>query len=234
MVQAILAGRKSMTRRLLKIQPPASWKPQVGPYHRIIIDRHGEEQPGPESFGVSDEDYGCKLPFAPGDLLWVREAGYLIKHASWYDPVTREDRWDIVGWRYAADDAIADFNGEHPGAYIDDCSETKRPSIHMPRWASRITLRVTDVKVERLQDISEGDAQAEGIYWSEEFEGWTSGRGPDETCDFHGQWATKSFMKLWCSLHGDGAWDSNPWVVAVSFERIPARADAGLAEVRNG
>jgi hypothetical protein len=91
----------------------------------------------------------------------------------------------------------------------------------MPRWASRITLEVTDVRVERLQDISEDDARAEGIYWSEEFQGWTSGRGPDETCDFHGQWATHSFMKLWCSLHGDGAWLANPWVVAVSFRAIP-------------
>lgn len=98
-----------------------------------------------------------------------------------------------------------------------------RPSIHMPRWASRLTLLVTDVRVERLQDISEGDAIAEGI------ERLRSGRGfYDPTlshadsraaCRFGGYFetATHAFEALWRSINGADAWEENPWVAAVTF-----------------
>jgi hypothetical protein len=81
----------------------------------------------------------------------------------------------------------------------------------MPRWASRITLRITDIRVERLQDISEDDARAEGCPYSAEWAGRFVDR--DET-------AKTWFKSLWNKINGPGAWDENPWVWAISFERV--------------
>jgi hypothetical protein len=78
----------------------------------------------------------------------------------------------------------------------------------MPRWASRITLKVTGVKVERLQEISEEDAKAEGV------------KRPVKVCDDDGTSYTDGFGDLWESIHGPGAWEKNPWVAAISFERV--------------
>jgi len=180
MIRAILAGRKTMTRRILKPQPAMCGS--VGDRHSFLSD--------------------LRLRFAVGDLLWVREAW--AQYPIELNPQP-EDIW------YKAD-------GRSPPSAAK--VHRWRSPIHMPRWASRITLRVTAVRVERLQEISEEDAQAEGIYWSEESEGWTSGRNGHEFCDFHGAWATFSFRKLWNSLHGPDAWDANPWVSVTSFERV--------------
>lgn len=88
-----------------------------------------------------------------------------------------------------------------------------RPSIHMPRWASRLTLTVTATKLERLQDISEDDAIAEGISWSDDYEGYHT-----EDCrHFHGRSAARSFEQLWEHLHGPDAWAANPELVCPSF-----------------
>jgi hypothetical protein len=84
-----------------------------------------------------------------------------------------------------------------------------RPSIHMPRWASRITLRITDIRVERLQDISEDDARAEGVF------------EPSEPVETYGPRAGRvAFKMLWNHINGPGAWDENPWVWVISFERV--------------
>jgi len=135
-------------------------------------------------------------PYAPGDRLYVREA---IDKAS--------DR-DGVFYR-------ADYEAQHG----DATGLGWRPSIHMPRWASRLTLTVTEVRVQRLQDISEADAVAEGI------ERLKSGRGFYDPTVSHaavrfGEWtstARQGFCRLWNSLHGPDAWDANPWVVALTF-----------------
>jgi hypothetical protein len=85
-----------------------------------------------------------------------------------------------------------------------------RPSIHMPRWASRITLRITDIRVERLQDISEDDARAEGVK-------------PLDYAAHHvadGCGARIAFEQLWNTINGPGAWEANPWVWVVAFERV--------------
>ena len=86
-----------------------------------------------------------------------------------------------------------------------------RPSIHMPRWASRITLEITGVRVERLREISEADVQAEG---------WT--RRPEVSTDpqVHKEAARDWFMDLWESINGPGSWDANPWVWAIEFRRL--------------
>src|SRR5690606_3476388 len=135
MVRALLDGRKTMTRRVLKPQPPDG--------HRFV----GIYGPGltavfePLSRG---DDYTVLLPYMPGDLLWVRE--------RWSD-----DRL-APGEVYYYATALED------GLRADEVAEIRwKPSIHMPRWASRLTLEVTAVKVERLQEISDDDALSEGV-----------------------------------------------------------------------
>ena len=131
-------------------------------------------------------------PYLPGDRLWVRE-GFAIQKGG--------------GVIFRADHPDADFSA--PLGAVGSW----RPSIHMPRWASRLTLIVTDVRVQRLQEISEDDARAEGV--TPHGGGWT-GYGRD--ADLWLSNAKDGFRSLWNSIHGPGAWDANPWVAAISFE----------------
>jgi hypothetical protein len=124
-----------------------------------------------------------------GDRLWVKEA--------WFPNSEAFDSHDITDILYRAD-----WSGA-----VDQVSW--RPSIHMPRWASRITLEITKVRVERLQDITPADAEAEGIARM-----LPSGlRRYDENMVYE-------YEKLWDSLHGKGAWEQNPWVWVLKFKKI--------------
>lgn len=141
----------------------------------------------------------------PGDRLWVRE--------SWraFAAFNRTPPRDITAgpvWHEARDDVAF-----HPTAY-----GTLRPSIHMPRWASRITLEVTGVRVERLQDISEADAIAEGIEHAA-VPGWWRLYGRDTSGDMDRS-PRVSYHSLWESINGPGSWDANPWVWVVEFKRV--------------
>ena len=98
-----------------------------------------------------------------------------------------------------------------------------RPSIHMPRWASRITLEITDIRVERLQEISEDDAKAEGVEPWVIGDGWREyGLPPDvEAAGTHPlRSARDSFASLWESINGPGSWKANPWVWVIEFRRV--------------
>lgn len=245
MVRALLDGRKTQTRRVLAGSPD-----------RLMCRACGCSEREWKNDGCScakgDLQWTpCALPrFRVGDRLWVREGGWLIRHANWHDPVTRSDVWEPVGWRYAADNVIAGYNGHEPGSYIDDCAEDKRPSIHMPRWASRITDVVTEVRVQRLQDISEADAIAEGIdQWATVGVARTSGGlawgevpegAPDDAIFWIADYDSalsddadraitldprEAYRALWDSINGDGAWDANPWVCAISFRPILKNID---------
>jgi hypothetical protein len=117
----------------------------------------------------------------------------------------------------------ADFQPRY-GAWERDDSpdhvtriERWRPSIHMPRWASRITLEVTDVRVERLQDITEEDAKAEGAE--------ARAHGVDDAAAF-GLRHRVGFADLWESINGAGSWDANPWVWRIAFKRIDQAKEA--------
>lgn len=187
MVRAVLGGRKTVTRRVVKPQPD----------HFHVFDGRKEPcvsddslLPGPTCAGEIPCPYGV-----PGDRLWVREAFRLRADQDHKPP--RDDWWKSGAW-YAADGAQPTGCGGGPGRL--------RPSIHMPRWASRITLEVTDVRVERVQDISEEDARAEGM-----------------RINIYQQKMTRRdhFKALWDSIHGDGAWERNDWVWVVTFKRIP-------------
>ncbi|MCA3378056.1 MAG: hypothetical protein INF64_13140 [Roseomonas sp.] len=240
MVRAILDGRKTQTRRIMKEQPPPDARVTVEHYNRIAFDRHGDMQPGKEVFGALWDGGECGLPCpygAPGDHLWVRETWRVHKSH------------DILN---AARVYVA-MGGDT--AYCIDYLATPRqeifwgrarPWIHMPRWASRITLRIENIRVERLQDISEADAIAEGVE-AKPFPGpWWQGYRDDIVPGelIHAQhigetppdWmiepkkmlhephldlsAKDVFRSLWNSINGADAWDENPWVWVISFERV--------------
>jgi hypothetical protein len=182
MVRALLEGRKTMTRRIIKLP---EWADSI--YYDFA---HGWR------YNSEDHFEPCHLPYAVGDRLYVRESVYFsAEHQNHY---------------FAADKI-----GVGESAHLA-LPKKSIPSIHMPRWASRITLTVTAVKVERLQDISEEDARAEG---AEKF----SAEHPDlpyRTCK-------RDFCSIWQSLNAKRApWDSNPWICAVSFRVIHKNIDA--------
>jgi hypothetical protein len=202
MVRAILCGRKTQTRRIMKVQPWPDATVEVGLYHPHRIDRHGESQPGPAVFGaiwdhqdiVNGGDAGLRCPYgAPGDMLWMREAWRAWSQYDDWPPSRLPPGVDV---QYIAD-ASAPWSSRY------------RSPRYMPRWASRITLRITDIRVERLQDISEDDAKAEGVGY----------KNPGYLPGTKGNWIG-SFAYLWNEIYGPGAWEANPWVWVVSFERV--------------
>lgn len=207
MVLAILEGRKSQTRRVCKVQPVVrpdlspsgllAWLVNVGTY--MFGDK-----PMPEF--VSRCPYG-----QPGDRLWVRETG-------WERPIRtpRQMREGADTWPKFAYDADGWSDDDH--ADFKRWGFRRRPSIHMPRWASRILLEVTAVRVERLRDISEADATAEGVYADAACNGMFTADGNTYTTKQDG--AVGAYAELWESLHGYDAWDANPWVWVVEFKRV--------------
>lgn len=192
MVRALLDGRKTQTRRLLK--------PRKGLRLDEVISKGIRE--GNQI--TCTREMLAPEPYAPGDRLYVREAHALV---GTVDP----------GWLlYRADGYESECIRHGFSRPFPPESDVRwRPSIHMPRWASRLTLTVTDVRVHRLQDISEADAVAEGIE-ADEFGAWHCYQSEPKGQTF---WACprESFRTLWNSLHGPDAWNANPWVVAISF-----------------
>ena len=142
--------------------------------------------------GDRDADHWVLCPYGqPGSRMWVRE--------SFCD--ARQAAAGRVLYRASGDVACR-----------------WKPSIHMPRFASRITLQITSVRVERLQDISEADAIAEGV--TPKWEPGCSGRLMEAAGGFSFRPAASAYADLWESLHGPGSWDANPWVWVVEFRRI--------------
>lgn len=220
MIRALLDGRKSMTRRIVKPQPDLfETEPgvpcQVRAWHDTNSVRiwKGEGWSGQGTGTGVLTNQSCPHG-KPGDLLWVRERAH-------YGP-------DRVA--YSADNpALAH------GEKVDGWGPA-RPSIHMPRWASRLTLELTDVRVERLQDMegqhpSESDAIAEGVNKIHHGDGayyYSAFRNephPKNWCD-----PTDAFRELWEKLNGNGSWDLNPWVWVLSFKVHHANVDAVLAQ----
>lgn len=212
MVRAILDGRKTQTRRVVKPQPTsppvmARWmsaNPSLDGELIPFIDRAHCIWP---SENIDEQTQSCPDHYAvcpygmPGDRLWVREAfGDRADYAAIGKAMTNR-------FYYAAD-------GKKSGWKY-------KPSIHMPRRASRITLEIEDVRVERLQDISEVDARAEGITvmplqdasdpsaWWESAPGKNQGRSPEA-----------AYKALWESINGPDSWAANQWVWAITFKRL--------------
>lgn len=234
MVRAILDGRKSQFREVVKPQPDDDdiyfTSEHVKSQDYMAVD--GEVKrggilhicgnvPDPEPSFVLTCPYG-----KPGDLLWVRETwrlgrinGASIPNAE-FATIQFKAGWGVLPYRRDWREFYVDLLGSESSW---ESSETGnlwgrwRPSIHMPRWASRITLEVTDVRVERVQSISESDALADG--------GWVY-----RDCPIH-KAPERSFSQLWDSLNAKRgySWDSNPYVWVVEFKRkgeIPGQTNA--------
>jgi hypothetical protein len=183
-VRAIIDGRKTQTRRVVRAGP-MEWSG-----HNAMDDPHMKRL------------LLARCPYGkPGDRLWVREA--------WFPAFRRAP--ESSGCVYRADDDGLHLN---PGWSPDGKGGGWRPSIFMPRWASRITLEITGVRVERVQDITEADAVAEGIE--------TPDVGNSEF-DNVGEWEPRlGYQWLWDSINAKRGhpWSSNPWVWVVEFRRV--------------
>jgi hypothetical protein len=197
-VRAFLDGTKSQVRRVVKPQPVKEWSSPIAccRYYPTVIDRKGDEGPGDAVYGFADEDEGRVSPFGkPGDRLWVRE--------TFSDPF----RLDVKCKNFTGF-----FKATDPGRKV----KWESP-LSMPRWASRITLEVTGVRVERLQDISEEDAKAEGArrsVWGPHDRWYGAKPRLGFAADYrHG------FFNLWESIYGTELFDLNPYVWVGTLKR---------------
>lgn len=225
MVRAILDGRKTMTRRVVKCKD---------------IDYGGSggkdspEWNDPRNWGYEHEDgtwsmlkpsdvsdHQVPCPYgAIGDRLWVREAFDIVNDPAAYhvDDGEREDTGyqckDAIRRGPADERWVVDYAADENCRVMDRSGDRKwKPSIHMPRWASRLTLEITGIRVERVQDIENYDAMAEGFPG----ERWDEGHG-----NIGEHEPREQFRELWDKLNGPRGfgWESNPWVWVLEFRRI--------------
>jgi hypothetical protein len=234
MVKAILEGRKTQTRRIIKPQPDDSGLWNDTEFPRSL------QSPLKGWNGSTDDGNSreWKCPYGKvGDVLWVRE--------TWAKACLSEDGASPIegtDWKYwyKADNDWQNKEWHHPDKDGPQDSPKWKPSIHMPKSACRIFLETTDIRAERLQDISEEDAIAEGVrdeidgsgVWPRDYSlcpmcggtGLHFGLGENlgvtevscETCTTY----KKRFKILWQSINGEESWNSNPWVWVISFKQI--------------
>lgn len=215
MVRAILDGRKTQTRR------PIKWK-------QTRFTEIGEREDGSKWPWSEDAEHACDFwhpcPFgAVGDRIWVRET--FTGHYLDDDQIQ-----DIKDGRDKAS-SLCEYRADYPDGY--QAADGWTPSIHMPRWASRILLEITDVRVEQLNAISPEDAESEGLERTN-FTGFGDEPGlpsypePDVYFDpLKKQWKEyppEAFAGLWESIYGEGSWQANPWVWVISFKRVEGGA----------
>ena len=239
-MRALLDGTKQQTRRVVK--PLSKQNPIVNlKEHGLssgVFDYSGRHN-DPMTWGFAGSEDGQDMPLGqwpelcpygtPGDLLWVREScraderdsdmvdGVLFEADQQFIPI---ENTPAASGRWVELNHYGDTSGGR-GNLV--------PSIHMPRWASRLTLRITDVRVQRLQDISREDAIAEGVH-----------RGNGDMCgDFfcraprEGYWKRDprdAYADLWQSINGPGSWEKNPFVWALTFEVIKQNVDQVLSQ----
>lgn len=221
MVRAIIEGRKMVTRRAIKHQPDVPVTDAIPkreyPHGPATVDWYWRPKHGHLN-GMPSNGWDFKCPYGqPGDRLWVRETHKISTGKV-------GDSQACV--RYQADGDYQAKVMPQPETAGPRTFDRTRPSIHMPRWASRILLAITDVRVERLQDISEQQALAEGIVGVDfrPDDGFPICRGymvgPDDGSTPLETHASKAFAGLWRSINGSESWGANPWVWVVEFKRI--------------
>lgn len=229
-----MAGKKTQTRRIIMPQPEHV---QVHDYkgQRLYDGEHRLFWWKTLSWALMEDMQRELAPWCPhgwkGDRLWVKETHYRFTGVP---PAVSEDGFEIAP---DGDPYQARIYADHPqaNAWRDAAILTKVPSIHMPRWASRLTLEITAARVERLQDISKEDAQAEGLstltkdgslykYGIPDRDGWP---GTDDDGWTWSNWhpdPRQAFRRLWDSINSDRAsWASNPWVWVIEF--LPLSGD---------
>ena len=210
MVRAILEGRKTQTRRLCK------------------LTHSGHLQKGKKRWHPEDpkSSKGCR--YAVGDRLWVREACFAQSSPDGEGVAYPADRsWRIIDHTKEATEKWLDllYYRRRNDDGFEGSTGKLVPPIHMPRWASRITLAVTAVRVQRLQEISEEDAIAEGVCsFAESLDSvaWGNMSQLDRVAMVHATYgsAVAAYRHLWESIHGAESLERNPWVVAISFRRV--------------
>ena len=205
MVRAIQAGQKTQTRRIVKLPPLQPWQLNSKGWH-FIESNHSIDDCNHYIAGFGDGTgtiINIKCPYGkpafppfdlPADRLWARET-----------------------WGLTVEDTVC-YRADEPNSIVTRW----RPSIFMSRWASRILLEVTAVRVDRLQDISEADARAEGVCELSLQQGepgawWTA---DPQNPDIAGRTAVCAYRKLWEKIHGPGSWDVNPYVWVVEFCQV--------------
>ncbi|WP_285409265.1 hypothetical protein [Pseudomonas sp. FR229a] len=241
MVRAILDGRKTVTRRPVKgwQVPTEDTTVAAGERHRWMAIAQRDPRYGFGVFGPTEAECAKELEeFAPcpygrrGERLWVREAWQDVHPVQVIDRYSQPGRAGIPGppgvtyqtiYRADGDYPPVHYTHEHPYRCLEpDPNHGFRgaansgwtgwtPSIHMPRWACRIVLEITDVRVERLQDISRADIRAEGLQCPPEL-------ASDDVSPNYRDWYPAAWKELWNSTGGD--WDANPWVWVVEFKRV--------------
>lgn len=226
MVRALLAGRKTQTRRIIDFPGIEN----VMDFVKVATDAKCrpvyEMKNATGSFvtrpsGKNLVDYHYMPPVGVGDRLWVREAWFAARSLNHTPP------------REITQDADIEYDATKRSYAEIGLVGKLRPSMFMPRWASRITLIVKDVKIARLQDISEADAIAEGIELVRESEQWGKHWRNYGADGFDDRSAKHSYRTLWNSLRGHTGsrpltvepWSENPWVVAYTFVTINANID---------
>ncbi|HFO1715052.1 TPA: hypothetical protein ACHI9W_000272 [Klebsiella pneumoniae] len=251
MVRAILDGRKTQTRRIMKVQPEPS-KSRPGDFwfsSKKLESMVHVSDLVPGNSPIADchlffQGHCC--PFgAVGDRIWVRETWGVVSHELDEDgriqpwtpdrPATAIHEMPFGNGYYSGHAIYAadgDFTWGDDDGYEDGRSCWK-PSIHMPRAASRILLEITDVRVERLNAISPEDAESEGLECTN-FTGFGDEPGlpsypePDVYFDpLKKQWKEyppEAFAGLWESIYGEGSWQANPWVWVIEFKRVEGGA----------
>lgn len=240
MVRALIEGRKTQTRRVITLPEKRVtkqygavdvrnvnyWSPPSG------ISQEGWANPG-VNYHTYDPSSGEMIgnhidpcPYGqPGGLLWVRETWTCYRQTSYeydeHEQVTgKKDREHYAG---TLSPVFRADNKNFPDRW--------EPAIHMPRWASRLTLQITDVRVQRLQDISELDARNEGVIFEDD---------PDEESDFGyhfgiddgtlGGSPKEAFSILWRHINGESSWDENPWIWALTFAAHHCNVDQFLKD----
>lgn len=237
-VRAILDGRKVMTRRIVTphnirfVGMKGVRKPSPEMLAQAFTDVEAMRQFGPGMFTWQGKAYEYQAPaqktswvaepiWQPGDRIWVKEA--------WAD--TNGESGPMISYRASGDRFLTDECYPVDYSRYPNCQFTMwcgdlrrgedghawRSPLFMPRWASRITLEVVEVRLERLQNITEADAVAEGCSPSH----WRHEDGPKPEAGLPHSYAVERYRRLWESINGKGSWDLNPWVWAITFRRLP-------------
>ncbi|QVP48659.1 hypothetical protein AIT66_14920 [Salmonella enterica subsp. salamae] len=198
MVRAILDGRKTQTRRVLATyQDAVKFCPEWDVNGKQIFIVLGEK----DHTGMNPVITAIPCPFGQqGDRIWVRETFRVHSRAT--DVAT-------LVYRASVRNSWTEQTHRVPVAVCNKPATPEKwtPSIHMPRWASRILLEIIDVRVERLNSITESDAEAEGV-----------------TDTGFGDLLVDGFRYLWKSIYGDDSWQANPWVWVIEFKRVEGGA----------
>ena len=216
MANAIRSGRKTQTRQIVKPQPSLdAIALYCGDIH--AHDMEDDETGASLGFGFQDDAKAWRCPYGqPGDRLWVRETWGL----PCWDVDEDGECWGVDDWDGPIPKSPPAFHkpvfaadGRWAGESVEDRGFRWRPSIHMPRWASRLTLEITEVRVERLNGIGPRDAYAEGAR--------CTCMRPVPMCKGN----IDAFRNIWESINGPGSWARNEYVWSISFRRVEGGAE---------